>query len=90
MSNSAKPVRQKKSLRKQAAKKIRSQKRSVVPLKFFVLPAEKTNLENKAKESGCSLSNYIRLNLALAPNETGRKKQNIKPAFNIQDLELED
>lgn len=73
--NSEKAARQKKSRKKPAKKKNRSQKRNVVPLKFFVSPEEKIGLANQAKQKGCSLSNYIRLGMGLSFNETGRKKQ---------------
>lgn len=85
-STSAKSARPKKAHPKKSVKKIYSQKRNVVPLKLFVSPAEKTHLENEAKERGCSLSNFIRTSLGLAPNEAGRKKQNIIAAFDLGDL----
>lgn len=80
----------KKSRRKTPVKKVRSQKRNVVPLKLFVSPAEKNELETRARERNCSLSNYVRLNLGLAPNEAGRKKQNVVAAFDLSEFDLED
>lgn len=65
-----------KSRKKPAKKKTYSQKRNVVPLKFFGSLKEKAGLEIKAKEKGLSLSNYIRITLELPPNMTGRKKTN--------------
>lgn len=64
------------SHKKSAKKKTYSQKRNVVPLKFFGSLEEKSELEIKAKEKGLSLSNYIRIALELPPNMTGRKKTN--------------
>lgn len=75
---STKPVRQKKTSKKQSSKKVYSQTRNVVPLKFFLLQQEKIDIKNQASASGCSLSNFIRGKLQLPPNETGRKKQEIK------------
>lgn len=72
--NSEKSVVKRKSRRKSAKKKTHSQKRNVVPLKFFVSLEEKARLEIKAKKEGLSLSNYIRVNLGLPPNMIGRKK----------------
>lgn len=80
----------KKPRRKPPVRKIRSQKRNVVPLKLFVSPTEKNELEVRAGERNCSLSNYIRLNLGLAPNEAGRKKQNVTAAFDLSEFDLED
>ena len=75
--------------RKPPVKKVRSQKRTVVPLKFFVSPAEKESLKTTVKGSNCSLSNYIRVSLGLPPNEAGRKKQNVAAAFDLSDTEME-
>lgn len=72
-----KPTRQKKTSKKQSSKKVYSQVRNVVPLKFFLLEQEKIDIKNQASASGCSLSNFIRKKLQLPPNETGRKKQEI-------------
>lgn len=80
---------QRKPRRKPPVKKVRSQKRTAVPLKLFVSPAEKEDLGIRARERNCSLSNYIRLNLGLAPNEAGRKKQNVVAAFDLSELELD-
>ena len=80
---------QRKPRRKPPVKKVRSQKRIVVPLKLFVSPAEKEDLGIRARERNCSLSNYIRLNLGLAPNEAGRKKQNVAAAFDLSEIELD-
>ncbi len=74
--NLEKSVVKKKSRKKVSKKNTHSQKRNVVPLKFFCSPEEKTGLEIKAKEKRLSLSNYIRVNLELLPNTTGRKKAN--------------
>ena len=74
MANLKKSGIKKKSLKKSAKKKKLSQKRDVVPLKFFVLSGEKVELKIKAKERGLSLSNYIRMSLALPPNSPGRKQ----------------
>jgi hypothetical protein len=82
-----KPTRQKKPSKKQNSKKVYSQVRNVVPLKFFLLEQEKIDIKNQASASGCSLSNFIRGKLQLPPNETGRKKQEIKP---ISDSENSD
>jgi hypothetical protein len=82
-----KPARQKKTSKKQSSKKVYSQMRNVVPLKFFLLEHEKIDIKNQASASGCSLSNFIRGKLQLPPNETGRKKQEIKP---ISDSENSD
>lgn len=87
--NIEKPLRYKKRVKKLPPKKIYSQKREVVPAKIFVSPAEKTALEKRAKESGCSLSNFIRLYLGLPLNEIGRKKHLVIPAFDLKDLELD-
>ena len=80
---------QRKSRKKPPVKKIRSQKRNVVPLKLFVSAMEKIELEKRAAGRNCSLSNYIRLNLGLAPNEAGRKKRNVTAAFDLSELGLD-
>lgn len=80
---------QRKSRKKPPVKKIRSQKRNVVPLKLFVSATEKIELEKRAVERNCSLSNYIRLNLGLSPNEAGRKKRTVVAAFDLSDLGLD-
>lgn len=86
---SAKPVRSKKARPKKSVKKVYSQKRNVVPLKLFVSPAEKIDLEDKAAKTGCSLSNFIRTGLGLAPNETGRKKRHTESAIDLSELGLD-
>lgn len=73
--------------RRKSAKKPHSQKRVVVTNKFFTSPEEKQYLQQKAKESGESFSNYIRFNLGLTPNTVGRKKQKTTAAF---ELDLDD
>ncbi len=77
-----------KSHKKSAKKKTYSQKRNVVPLKFFGSLEEKAGLEIKAREKGLSLSNYIRITLELPPNMTGRKKTNDLLLVNNWQLEL--
>ena len=78
------------SRKKSSEKKTYSQKRNVVPLKFFVSPDEKAGLEINAKKEGLSLSNYIRVNLGLPPNMRGRKKPNDLPSIDLGlDLEFE-
>lgn len=72
--NLEKSVVKRKSRKKSAKKKTYSQKRNVVPLKFFGSLEEKAGLEIKAKNEGLSLSNYIRVNVGLPPNMIGRKK----------------
>ena len=84
--NAGKTARRGKLQKSKSKKKISSQKRCVVPAKIFLSPVEKTTLEDKAREMGCSLSNFVRVNLGLAPNEKGRKKQNVRPAIDLGDL----
>lgn len=83
------PPRRKPRRRQPPVKKVRSQKRTVVPLKFFVSPAEKEALEITVKGRNCSLSNYIRVSLGLPPNEAGRKKRNVAAAFDLSEMEME-
>lgn len=71
-------------------KKSRSQKRNVIPKKFFVLPEEEEILEKDAKGRGISFSNYIRFLIGLNLNEKGRKKRNVTAAFDLDDLHLDE
>lgn len=82
---SSRATRPKNSRSKKPVEKIHPAKRNVVPLKLFVSPLEKAELTDRAQASRCSLSNYIRINLGLSPNETGRKKQNVVAAFDLSD-----
>jgi glycyl-tRNA synthetase (class II) len=59
-----------------------SQKRFVVPMKFFVSPEEKEKVLSEAIKFG-SISNYVRHHLGFVAQSVGRKKKNITPAFEI-------
>lgn len=69
--------------KKKAQKKVKSQKRDVVAMKFFGTREEKMRLEAIAKNSLQGFSNFVRLHLGLHPNQPGRKKQSIQAAFDL-------
>jgi hypothetical protein len=74
--------RQAKRVKSKRKKNAGSQKRFVVPMKFFVSPEEKEKVISEAVKFG-SISNYIRHNLGFVAQSVGRKKKNITPAFQI-------
>lgn len=71
-------------------KKNRSQKRSAFPKKIYFLPAEEEFLSKEAEAKGLSFSNHVRLLIGLSLNEKGRKKSKILPAFDLDDLCLDE
>lgn len=85
--NLEKTVIKRKSRKKPSKKKTHSQKRNVVPLKFFGSLEEKAGLESEAKNAGLSFSNYVRINFGLPPNMIGRKKPGNLPSIDL-DLDL--
>lgn len=59
-----------------------SQKRFVIPMKFFVSPEEKEKVLSEAIKFG-SISNYVRHHLGFVAQSVGRKKKIITPIFEI-------
>ncbi len=78
-----------KKIKSKQTKKVKiavSQKRYVLPMKFYVTPEERDFVLSESERFG-SISNFVRHQIGLRIQTVGRKKRYVEAAFEVFDTE---